>query len=308
MHNTNLMAKVRLRVLAATLLLSSGGAGAAELLTHIHGLSWSADGARLYIPSHQGVAVYQEGSWSKAPGPEHDYMGFSATRKRFYSSGHPAAGSGLVNPFGLIRSDDDGKSWKTLGLEGEADFHLLATGFDTDAVYLFNQGVNSRMKSAGLYYTLNEGFIWKKAAGRGLPGRPASLAVHPSDAKVVAVGTRDGLFLSKDSGESFSRAVSGQILAVFFDLDGARLWYAGHNGAATLQLLDLKAGPANAIRLPPLDEDAVAYIGQNPVRHDEVAIATFKRSVFTSKDGGKNWEPIARQGQAVARSEGANPQ
>lgn len=306
MSNQRMMAlaPAMLRSFAAILFLSGGNALAGVGLTHVHGLAWSADGARLYIPSHHGLAVYEDGKWSKAPGPEHDYMGFSATREHFYSSGHPAPNSGLVNPFGLIRSDDGGKTWKKLGLEGESDFHLLATGFATNAVYVFNHGANSRMKSAGLHYTVNDGFAWKKAAGRGLSGEPLSLAVHPKDSKVVAVGTRDGLFLSVDSGESFSRAASGQTLAVSFDLDGPQLWYAGHDGTPTLRRMDWKIAQASAVTLPPLADDAVAYIAQNPVRRNEYAIATFKRSAFVSRDGGKNWEPIARQGQGVDRRKG----
>ena len=307
MSNRRMMARApaMLRGFAALLFLSGGSAWAGVGLTHVHGLAWSADGARLYIPSHHGLAVYQDGKWSKAPGPEHDYMGFSATRERFYSSGHPAAGSGLTNPFGLIRSDDGGKTWKQLGLEGESDFHLLATGFASNAVYVLNHGPNSRMKSAGIHYTANDGLMWKKAAGRGIEGEPMSLAVHPEDPKVVAVGTRDGLFLSVDSGESFRRAGAGQTLAVSFDLDGTQLWYAGHDGSPTLHRMGWKGGRASAVSLPPLaDDDAVAYIAQNPARRDEYAIATFKRSAFVSRDGGKNWEPIARQGQGVDRREG----
>ncbi|MFH1873287.1 MAG: F510_1955 family glycosylhydrolase [Pseudomonadota bacterium] len=307
MTNKRLMARAPalLRGFAAFLFLNGGSAWADAVLTHVHGLAWSADGARLYIPSHHGLAVYEHGRWSKAPGPEHDYMGFSATRERFYSSGHPAPGSGLVNPFGLIRSDDSGKTWKKLGLEGESDFHLLATGFATNAVYVFNHDANSRMKSAGIHYTVNDGFAWKKAAGRGLSGEPTSLAVHPEDPKVVAVGTRDGLFLSTDSAESFRRTASGQTLAVSFDLDGIRLWYAGHDGSPTLRRMDWKGTPASVVALPPLVDDAVAYIAQNPSRRDEYAIATFKRSAFVSRDGGKNWEPIARQGQGMDRRNGA---
>jgi photosystem II stability/assembly factor-like uncharacterized protein len=300
MNDKRILAGVAATVAALAAFLVDG-AWAAVSLTHVHGLAWSADGARLYIPSHHGLAVYEAGRWSKAPGPEHDYMGFSATRERFYSSGHPAPGSGLTNPFGLIRSDDGGKTWKKLGLEGESDFHLLATGYASNAVYVFNHGPNSRMGSAGLHHTLNDGLLWKKAAGSGLAGAPASLAVHPEDAKVVAIGTREGLFLSDDAGERFRRVAAGQTLAVFFDLDGTRLWYAGHDGAATLQRLDWKAGAAEAVALPPLPGDAVAYIAQNPARRDEYAIATFKRSAFLSRDGGKTWEAIAREGQGLDR-------
>ena len=79
-------------------------------LVHVHGLAYSVDGERLMIPSHHGLAVYENGKWSKAPGPQHDYMGFSATANYIYSSGHPAPGAGLVNPFGLLRSRDGAKT------------------------------------------------------------------------------------------------------------------------------------------------------------------------------------------------------
>src|SRR5439155_3868064 len=102
-------------------------------LMHVHGLAYSPDGKRLMIPSHHGLAVYEDGKWSKAPGPEHDYMGFAATGRNLYSSGHPASGSVLVNPFGLLRSRDGGKTWEKLVLEGESDFHLLATSWNANA-------------------------------------------------------------------------------------------------------------------------------------------------------------------------------
>jgi photosystem II stability/assembly factor-like uncharacterized protein len=287
--------------LAALLSMGIGSAQAAVTLTHVHGLAYSADGTRLYVPSHHGLAIYENGRWSKAPGPEHDYMGFSATRERFYSSGHPAPGAGLVNPFGLIRSDDGGKTWKKLGLEGESDFHLIATGFATNAVYVFNHDPNSRMNAAGIHYTLNDGLMWNKAAGAGLQGEPISLATHPQDARVVAAGTRDGVYLSTDSAQRFRRVAASRALAVFFDLDGRHLWYAGHAGTPTLTRMDRQSGKASSVPLPKLDEDAVAYLAQNPARRDEYAIATFKRSAFLTRDGGKNWQPIARHGQGLGR-------
>ncbi|UVJ41961.1 hypothetical protein NVV94_14805 [Pseudomonas sp. LS1212] len=107
-------------------------------LKHVHGLAFSPDGQRLSIPSHEGLAVYSDGRWSKAAGPEHDYMGFSVARQAINSSGHPARGSGLTNPFGLIKSSDGGRTWQKLSLEGELDFHLLVSGFDGSALYLCN--------------------------------------------------------------------------------------------------------------------------------------------------------------------------
>ena len=293
----------RLSSLAFTLLaLLAGGGVAAQgsvTLTHVHGLAYSPDGKRLMIPSHHGLAVYEGGKWSKAPGPQHDYMGFVATAKGLYSSGHPAPRSGLVNPFGLIRSRDGGKTWEKLGLEGETDFHVLGAGWNSNAIYVWNPAPSSRLKAPGLHYTVNDGAEWKRPAAHALTGEPHSIAVHPDDPKTVAIATSEGLYLSRDSGERFSKlAGEREGLAVFFDLEGKRLWYSSYDGQARLSRLALGPGHPVKVSLPALKEDAVAYIAQNPARKLEYAIATFKRSVYLSQDGGESWRQIADRGNA----------
>lgn len=289
------------RLLAALFFILAGSAHAqgSVTLTHVHGLAYSPDGKRLLIPSHHGLAVYENGKWSHAPGPRHDYMGFAATAKHLYSSGHPAPGSGLVNPFGLIRSKDGGRTWNKLGLEGEIDFHVLGTSWNTNAIYVWNPAPSSRMRKLGLHYTLNEGFAWKPAQAAGLKGDPHALAVHPDDAATVAVATSAGIYLSRDSGDRFQPvAEQAQGLAVFFDLDGKHLWYGAFDGQARLARVALATGKAAPVKLPPLTEDAVAYIAQNPASRREYAIATFGKSVYLSKDAARSWSRIAERGSA----------
>jgi photosystem II stability/assembly factor-like uncharacterized protein len=284
-------------VVAALLMSLAVYAQSNVTLHHVHGLAYSPDGKRLMIPSHHGLAVYENGKWKKAPGPQHDYMGFSATAKNLYSSGHPAQGSGLVNPFGLIRSKDGGKTWDKLGLEGETDFHLLATGWNTNAIYVWNPAPSSRLKRPGLHFTLNDGFTWKAARAEGLAGEPRALAVHPDNVAIVAVASSEGLYLSTDSGERFvKRSGDGEGLSAFFDLDGKHLWYASFDGRPMLSRLALEDGNSAKISLPPLKNDAVAYIVQNPARRPEYAIATFERSVYVTRDSGQSWKQIADRG------------
>lgn len=275
-------------------------AGSPLTLIHIHGLSYSADGKQLQIPSHDGLAVYAQGHWSKAPGPAHDYMGYSGTRDALYSSGHPAPGSGMTNPFGLMKSLDGGKTWQQLGLSGEADFHTLATGYATNAVYVLNHLPNGRMSQSGIYFTRNDGLKWQRADAAGLGPKLGSLAVHPSDPAIVAAGTDEGLYLSRNSAESFEPLVPGtRVLAEAFDLDGQQLWFSTYTGRATLARIALKAlAKAEELSIPALTDDAVSYIAQNPAQRGEIAIATFKRSVFVSKDQGRSWTQIAKDGTA----------
>ncbi|MBL0422543.1 glycosyl hydrolase [Ramlibacter sp. AW1] len=280
----------------------SVSAAASVSLTHVHGLTYSADGSKLMVPSHHGLAVFSSGQWSKASGPEHDYMGFAGTKSALYSSGHPAPGSGLKNPFGLIKSTDGGASWKQLGLEGESDFHTMAASHGTNAVYVVNPQPNSRMRTAGIYFTMNDGLKWERAEARGLVGRPLALAVHPTDASTLAAATEQGLYLSKDAGASFKPLATGQrALAAAFTLDGKELWWSGFEGRPTLTALPLQEGAKpRRVVLPAMGEDAVSYIAQNPARTQEMAVATFKKSVFVSADGGGTWTRVANEGETAA--------
>lgn len=293
--------KALLRTYATALVaLASTLASAQSVVTlmHVHGLSYSEDGKRLIVPSHHGLAIYSAGRWSKAPGPEHDFMGFSSARDALYSSGHPAQGSSLRNPFGLLKSNDGGKTWESLGLTGEADFHVMAVSHGTSAIYVFAPIANSRMPKPGVYSTSNDGKTWKAAEGAGLAGRIAALAAHPEQANAVAAATEAGLFVSRNYGDRFEQLVPGsQATSVFFDLDSEHLWYGGYENRATLTRIALNTQKQQAIPIPAITKDAVAFIAQNPANRKEYAIATFIRDVYLSGDGGRTWKQIAAQGE-----------
>ena len=158
------------------------------VLPHVHGLAFSADGKALLAAVHVGVAEYRDGRWSRAPGPAHDFMGFSVARSAIYSSGHPAPGAPLRNPLGLVKSTDGGATWRALGLAGEADFHAMAVGYGTNAAYVVAGMPNSAMPERGLYYTTDDAASWTRADARGLDSRILAVAAHPTDPGTVAVG------------------------------------------------------------------------------------------------------------------------
>ena len=125
------------------------------------------------------------------------------------------------------------------------------------------------------------------------------MAVHPDDAAMVAVATSAGVYLSRGSGNRFEAvAEKGEGLAVFFDLDGKHLWHGSFDGQPRLTRVALAGGKATPVKLPPLSEDAVAYIAQNPASRSEYAIATFGKSVYLSRDAARSWSRIAERGSA----------
>ncbi len=263
-------------------------------LTHIHGLGYSADGSRLLVPAHDGFRIYADGKWQQPDVPAHDYMGFNATDDGFYSSGHPAPGSGIANPVGLVKSTDGGKTLIKLRFEGEADFHVLGVGYTNHAIYLLNPRTTPVLRQ-GMHYSLDSGKTWKQCATKEIETEPLQIAVHPTKANVVAVGTERGVFLSTDHGELFERIGDGKPnMAVAFSPAGDTLLF----GLQSLSAYDLSSKQVRAVTSPAIgSKDAIAYVAVNPVRKDEIAVATLARDVNLTRDGGKTWTQIAQQGQ-----------
>ena len=287
----------RLVLVGMVVALTAAPASAKPILHHVHGLAFTPDGRALLVPAHIGLAVYRNGRWSSAPGPAHDFMGFSVAKNAIYTSGHPAPGSPLRNPFGLMKSLDGGKTWKQLSLYGEADFHDIAAGYRTNVVYVISSGANSQMPEAGFYYTRNEGETWKRSELGGIISPITGIAAHPDDPRTVAASTFGGLYLSRDFGKRFRRIGPARaVTAVSFDPDAKHLLFASEDVSA-LARITLDGQSDQSLKLPALASDVVTYIAQNPANRKEIAIASRMRTVFLSEDAGKNWKQIVRGGE-----------
>lgn len=298
--NRRLLPDVVFWLAALTLVAGTGLARGAGMLHHLHGLAFIADGSGLMAAGHVGLWVYRDGRWAQAAGPAHDFMGFSVTRTAIYSSGHPAPNTLLRDPLGLVKSSDGGKSWRERGFSGEAEFHVMTAGYESNAIYVLNAAPNSRLRRAGLYFTRDEGKSWKPCAAAGLPSPIIRLAAHPSSASTLAAATLEGVYISSDFGATFKRiGPETPILAVRIDFDGDHLYFARAN-PDRLKRAALDGSRMRVIALPEREEtDFVAYIAQNPVQSQELAIGTRRRNIFVSPDGGKTWQQIARWGAAL---------
>ena len=280
--------------LAALFFLALPALGAEPMLVHVHGLSFSADGKTIFVPGHTGLAVFRNGSWSEVNGPIHDFAGFSHAEHAMYASGHPPDGSGLPNPLGLVKSTDGGRTWQQLALGGEADFHRIAAGYRSGAVYVLSSQPNSAMPMPGLHVTRDEGKTWRRASARGLEGEILEIDAHPQEAGTVAVATATGLYLSRDGGGSFRRIDGRQAAtAVAFDIDGKHVRYSR---AVRRELISIgmDGKSRTLVRLPPMGLDYATHIAQSPADPRVLAIATDRRHVYVTRDGGANWRQIAK--------------
>ncbi|MFX3637324.1 MAG: F510_1955 family glycosylhydrolase [Candidatus Pristimantibacillus sp.] len=264
-------------------------------LTHIHGLGFTSDGKQLIIPAHDGLMSYSEDRWQPMAGKKHDYMGFNLVDNGFYSSGHPAPGSELENPLGIIKSIDNGKTLELLDFQGVEDFHGMAVGYKTHTIYAINSQPNLKMNEVGLYISQDETKTWNMSGLDGLTGDMTSIAAHPTETNTVAIGTSSGIFVSNNFGEQFVRlSVEQEVTAVAYGISGD-LFIGGRT-----VLLRQTGKEIIPLVTPFLDSDEmITYITQNPKNENELAFSTSTMNIYFSRDRGISWTKIVEVGKGL---------
>ena len=167
-------------------------------MVHIHGLGINPSDETLYSATHYGLFRVTAGDKPERVGELiQDFMGFTVIGSdHFLASGHPGADSQQQPPhLGLIESTDGGRSWNTLSLNGEADFHALE--YRHDRVY----GHDSQ---SGQILISTDKQTWDR---RGAI-RAIDLSVSPLNPDEMLVTTPQGLQRSRDGAATFD-AVPG---------------------------------------------------------------------------------------------------
>ena len=286
-------------MLGGLLLISPTRAADDVQLTHIHGMAYSGSGEDLVMATHFGLAAHAEGGWRMLQGPAHDFMGFSGSERAFYTSGHPGKGSPLKNPLGLMKSSDGGATWLAMAFAGETDFHVIGAGFFSGTIYAWLPSGNSRLPEQGYYLTTDEGKTWRRMAANGLSGYPRAIAVHPAHAGTAVAASSAGVFLSTDHGERFQNLLPGAARAVFINLEGTEVWASIEGDPPKAVRIPLSGGAPVRMHLPDIGRAPLIYFAQNPKRRDEIAIATFTRSVYVTSGDGQRWRAIALKGKTL---------
>lgn len=266
---------------------------------HIHGLGITSDGSEIYVPAHDGLKVFKDGKWGSSEGEKHDYMGFSMVDDGFYSSGHPGQGSSMKNPFGVVKTTDMGKNLEILDLYQEIDFHGMAVGYNSHAIYVINPQANSRMEDTGLYYSTDDTKTWTKSEMKRITGQISTVAVHPTDEGIIALGTNSGVYLSKDFGQSFEEISDTPTTAVSFSAKG-ELFVGGVSNEMSLSKFNIETKEQTTISIPSLSgENAIGYIAINPMNEKQFVFTTFEKDMYMTEDSGGNWSQLADKGEGI---------
>lgn len=207
-------------------------------IADIHGMALDPNiPSRLYVATHHGLFVAENDTkWSAVTTEPFDMMGFTmhaGDGRIMYASGHPGrVGQGWA--VGVVKSVDAGRTWMTLALKNEVDFHAMAmeagANGAADTVYGFHGGKVHVSTDGGatwssdpvtfaiaaltvdpgtgdLLAATNKGL---QRTGRGLEGEwtlvqdANTIGIAAADGALVAYFAATGLSSSRDDGNSWS--------------------------------------------------------------------------------------------------------
>lgn len=267
-----------------------------EKIDHIHGIGYPNGNEKMVIATHGGLYEF-DNKWKVATSRKHDYMGFSAVQEGFYSSGHPEPNSDYKNPLGIIKSKDEGASFEQLAFYGEADFHYMTVGYETNTIYLINEAPVGKL-DFGLHYSVDDGKSWTKSKMEGFDSKYISnLSAHPSSNSILAIGSQDGLFLSRDFGDTFSLLGSLKAITYMILTENAGIYASIENEGVKLVMFNLKNSELDDLKVPDLGENnPIVQIAVNPTDEMEITIATLENDIYQTQDLGGTWKVIAEKG------------
>lgn len=148
----------------------------------------------------------------------------------------------------------------------------------------------------GLYRTFDESKGWEKVAITGYEqnGRVFSVSTHKDTPKKILAGTKQGLFISNDGGDSWLHVERGpsdmSVKAIAQDPRDAQLIIVGTNQYIFRSTNGGRTWVKRGGNLPSGDFTAVVV---NPTNPDEVMASEYSQGgVFRSTDKGYIWERV----------------
>jgi photosystem II stability/assembly factor-like uncharacterized protein len=195
----------------------------------------------------------------------------------------------------LLRSDNAGESWRALpfprgapGVFNSLIIHPTESGH-------FYAGLDAgESRDSGVYESKNGGEEWRELPGIG-GRRIESLAMSPSDSRVLAAGTSQGVFFSEDAGETWQRISREHdpemqdITALAFDPTNSKIIYAG---TPHLPWKTVDGGASwRSIHDGLIDDSDIFSIRVNATR-PELVFASACSGIYRSDNAGDSWRKL----------------
>lgn len=240
-------------------------------LSHVHGLGVNPADGQLYVATHHGVFRFSDAEATRVGDGRQDTMGFTVTGPdEFLASGHPPPGGDGPRHLGLIHSSDAGRSWRSLSLSGQADFHLLR--FSGGVVY----GLDS---TSGALMASGDRVTWQTRSTI----EAYDLAVDPHRPDTLLATGEQGMRRSADGGRTWEPA--GGPPAVLLHWSPRELVAVTADGTLVRSVDGAVTWSSTAGRAPGVP---VAVT----VHENLIYLATEDGQVLRSADVGATWQPM----------------
>lgn len=266
--------------IAALLIFNDGDSSdpGPTAVQHIHGMAVDPqDPANVYLATHHGLFYgNEEDGWDRVGKVKDDLMGFTidVDGERLWSSGHPVSGGNM----GVRLSEDGGKSWQYLALDG-VDFHAMTISPADDATMWGTYG-------GQLYRSQDAGRTWDVIGPA--PAGAFSLSAHPADADTLYASGQNGILRSLDGGATWEEWVDAVTTHVAFTApDGSSMVAIGPDGVSR----STDSG-ATWQSLGGTFDGVPSLVAVHPGDADILYLSTFNDAVYKSTDGGVSWAQV----------------
>lgn len=198
----------------------------------------------------------------------------------------------------LFRSRDGGTTWSPLPFPAEQRSNLHAMLIDPDRENVYWMGVSSENSQfAGVFRSVDEGATWQPVPG--LEQKQVwSMAMWKVDAHVIAAGTEEGVYLTRNGGADWTLLSSPgaawphPVVSLAFDPADVKILYAGTphlawktiNGGRTWQ--PIHKG---------MEEDSDIFSLDVNVKRRSHLFAGACSGVYRSVDGGSTWTSLEHE-------------
>lgn len=252
--------------------------------THVHGIGpGTGELDSLTLATHNGLWVVDlAGLMATRLGQsQDDFMGYSpvpGSPGMAFASGHPVTGGNM----GVIRTDNAGQSWTHVsdGLDGPVDFHNMEVS-RADPAVIYGVGHDGRVQRSA-----DGGVTWE-ASGQA-PEKLIDIATSPQDAAALFAATEAGLFLSGDSGATWTPVIEGvPVSTVDAGADGVVRAVDLGKGLVTVGT-DEEIAPVSD-KVPDGYLLLLASTSADPLR---LAALSAKGRLVVSDDAGKTWTDV----------------
>ena len=249
--------------------ISHAKAETLDSVSHIHHVK--VVGSKILVLTHEGLYELVGKNDMKLVGKERiDVMGFTSLGNVLIASGHPAVGSKMPNPIGVMKSLDGGLTWKPISLVGKVDFHFLE-GAGSDLY-----GADSQ--TGKLMYSADSGKTWRDIGVNTF----ADIAVSPKISG-MAIAIKDSeLLLTEQAFKSTTKIKTTfkftqveWVKSGLYGLSGSSLYRSTNSGKSWTKLSTFKGVPGILSA------------------SDQLMLVTVGSDIYTSNNEGKSFRKIS---------------